>query len=236
MSIVLGVDTSSRELGLGLVRDGVVVTGWSHYGGQSHSEHISLALRSLCEANNLTPDTITHIAVAVGPGSFTGLRIGISFCKGFCFGRVVPVLPVSSLMAVAVALPCSDRPVVVAFEARRGDVFWARFMVEPGRIVRVTDDCLMPAVDFAGQLAADDCIVTDTMGFARSSVFYFLAGRPAVFAVENVPLQRGVACAKIAAMAIKNSASVDLSFTSVTDIAPRYLRDFDIVACRPPPM
>jgi tRNA threonylcarbamoyladenosine biosynthesis protein TsaB len=219
MSCILGIDTSSVELGIGLVKDAQPVMAISRYLRNSHAEHITQCIDFMLKTAALSATDIQHAAIAAGPGSFTGLRIGIAFLKGFFFGREARVLPVSSLESMAGSWHASDRNVVAAFDARNNEVFWARFWLKDGTVNRKTDDVLCPLGNFKSALAGDDIVVTDSLGYAKSDTFDFLANRPDTYSVEKNPVERGMSCAMIAATRTNDSGL----WKNAADISPKYM-------------
>jgi tRNA threonylcarbamoyladenosine biosynthesis protein TsaB len=223
MNVILGIDTSSTELGIGLFRDNQAIASYSRFIRNSHAEHITRAVAMLLDDCALGPADITHIAASEGPGSFTGLRIGMAFIKGFCAQGGVRVLPVSSLFILAHgAGAAAQERIVAAIDARRDEVFCARFRRENKKIIRETDDALIEAAWFRALLRDGDCIVTDTMGFERSTVFGFLADAPGHVPVERHPFCRGLSCAATGAAQIVHSEL----WRAPMDLLPRYLRVF----------
>ena len=226
MSLILGIDTSSTDLGIGL-SDGVKrCAAFSRFMGNSHAETIAQAVASTLASCGRSPGEVTHLAISCGPGSFTGLRIGIAFAKGFCLTTPVKVLPLSSLFILAHGGIKSAGTVVAAVDARRDEVFWARFNATPEGIVRLTGDCRSGAAEFREALSPDDTIVTDTMGYAKSSVFAFLGNRPRVFPAERYPLQRGLHCAESGAAALASGKADGVSWQEPSAVLPCYHRDF----------
>jgi tRNA threonylcarbamoyladenosine biosynthesis protein TsaB len=223
MNVILGIDTSSTELGIGLFRDNQAIASYSRFIRNSHAEHITQAVTMLLNGCALDPADITHIAASEGPGSFTGLRIGMAFIKGFCALSGVGVLPVSSLFILAHGAGAGAQgSIVAAIDARRDEVFCARFRREDKRIIRETDDALVEAAGFRALLQEGDCIVTDTMGFDRSTVFGFLADTAGHVPVERHPFCRGLSCAAAGAAQIDTNEL----WKEPIDILPRYLRAF----------
>jgi len=217
---ILGIDTSSVELGIGLVHGTQPVLSVSRYLRNSHAEQITQTIDYILSTNSISADDIKAAAIAVGPGSFTGLRIGISFLKGFLFGRDIRVLPVSTLESMAGAWHTNDnRPIVAASDARNGEVFWARFTNSNNIFQRLTSDTLSPVEDFKTVIMPEDILITDTLGYAKSTAFGFCEDRPDVFGVEKHPIQRGLSCALIAA---KRMVNPDL-FVPASDIMPLYM-------------
>jgi tRNA threonylcarbamoyladenosine biosynthesis protein TsaB len=221
MSWTLGIDCSSVEMGLGLAEGLSAVASVSRYLPNAHAEHLDRTVGFLLDANGVKPTEVTTVGVAIGPGSFTGLRIALAFVKGFCFERPVKVLPLSSLESVALAWGPAGHPLVVAFDARRDEVFWARFSWIGVALRRDTPDALSSGADLAAALNADDTVVTDTLGFARSTVFAPHALRPAVYSLERHPRQRGLACALAAAAEPGDSPR----WTTPVEVQPCYVRE-----------
>lgn len=222
MTWVLGIDTSSTDLGIGLYRDGLPAASYSRFLANSHAEHIERAVTTVLGENAIAPAGVSHIAIACGPGSFTGLRIGFSFIKGFCLRGAAKVALTPSLFILAHAARRYCGTVVAAIDARRDEVFWARFRFSAGVAGRETPDARCHAADFERSLLPDDTVVTDLMGYTRSTSFDFLRGRPGVFAVERFPVQRGLICAGYGASKLSDEAS----WLDASDAVPEYLRPF----------
>ena len=124
---VIGIDTASRVGGVALVEEGRLLG--AHVLGieASHSEQVLPALEALMEEGSVPPERVRGIAVTVGPGSFTGLRIGIAVAKALAYAWGVPVRGVSTLAATAWALRGVDGVVCAALDARRESVYCAFF-------------------------------------------------------------------------------------------------------------
>lgn len=222
MSWIVGLDTSSAELSIGLVHEDKPFVSYVRYIRHSHAEHITGAMRFLFDSAGIDASHIHHAGVAVGPGSFTGLRIGISFLKGLFFNRDTLLLPVSSLysMACSFAQFHAAASIVCAIDARQGKVFHARFTKDNNEVRRDSDDRLAGAAGFCASCRAGDAVVTDTLGYRKSSVFSVLPDGTATFPVETTPLQRGMACAMIASRMDKNNTV----WKKAVDIVPEYMQ------------
>lgn len=222
MNWILGIDTSSTDLCIGLYGNEQPVASYTRMLKNSHAEHIARAVSVLLDSNSVRADEITHIAIAAGPGSFTGLRIGYAFVKGFCLGSATRVLSVSSLFVLAHGACSSTAGIVAAVDARRDEIFWARFRCTATAVVRETPDILSPVSDFRNAIKTGDAVVTDTMGYVRSTVFEFLGGRPNVFPVGRYPVQRGFICASAGASSLSDPSP----WVNAGDAQPAYLRTF----------
>jgi tRNA threonylcarbamoyladenosine biosynthesis protein TsaB len=219
MSWTLGLDTSSIELSIGLAYEGRPVASSCRYLRNSHAEYIAESVEFLLQSNGITPETVERIGLAVGPGSFTGLRIGIAFIKGFCFGRPTRVLPISSLESLALAWPFTKGPIMTFLDARRNQVFWARFERSDAGLKRENEDTLAPVDSLMNIPSNNAIIITDAMGYKQGTMFLPFAGKPGVFAADQIALQRGLACACKASALPKDAAE----WTTADRILPRYM-------------
>ena len=119
MTISLAIDTSTSRTVVGIVRDGEVLFEKFHEGATDHGR----ALSELVGGELATQQNIDQVVVGMGPGPFTGLRVGITFARTFALARQIPVIGVCSLDAIA--LDQSDY--IVATDARRKEIYWARY-------------------------------------------------------------------------------------------------------------
>ncbi len=120
--MLLAVDTSTRQVGLALYagEDGVRAE-WVWHSPNRHTEHLAPMVALLLERSGITWDEITALAVALGPGSFTGLRIGLALVKAIALARHLPVLGVPTLDVVAAAVPPDPaHPLAAVLQAGRG--------------------------------------------------------------------------------------------------------------------
>lgn len=221
MNWILGIDTSSIDLGIGLYKDETAVASYSRFIRNSHAEHITNAVQMILTANDVDPSEINHIAVTSGPGSFTGLRIGIAFAKGFCFAKPdARIYPVSSLEIMAHAAQRSQKRIISAIDARNDEVFWASFHSNRDQMERLSEDSVCSAEKFRETIKPDDLIITDKMGYLKSNVFDFLKEHHGFYPVEQYPLQRGLFCAFCGMQAREKTALWKMH----TEIQPQYLR------------
>lgn len=133
MTITLAIDTSTSRTCVGIVENGELL--WSGYrdGATAHGP----ALPSLVQ-EAIAGRAIDEVVVGMGPGPFTGLRIGIAFAHSFALARSIPVRGICSLDAIAAQIESKDFTITV--DARRKEVYWARYVEG----VRVGE----PAVNF----------------------------------------------------------------------------------------
>lgn len=128
MGILLAIDTVAPRLQLALLRaDGSVDVSIDEI-AQGHAELIFPRIEALLARNGVAYADLTRIAVTTGPGSFTGLRIGLSASRGLGLAREIPVIGVASLFAISLSHPT---PVAVLLDARRGEAYFQLFPDDP---------------------------------------------------------------------------------------------------------
>jgi tRNA threonylcarbamoyladenosine biosynthesis protein TsaB len=124
--LVVGIETSSRRGSVALVRDGRVLGRAEHERLNAHAEELQPLLERLLAEAGVSKHELTRVAVGMGPGSFTGLRVGIAFAQGIALGLGLEWIGVGSLKAMARTAPAkSSLPRVTLLDARRNEIFAA---------------------------------------------------------------------------------------------------------------
>ena len=100
MSLILCIETGTDVCSVGIARDGELVSLRESDEGRDHAKRVGVFVDELLRETGVTPDELDAVAVGMGPGSYTGLRIGVSFAKGLCYGLQIPLLAVGSLDAL----------------------------------------------------------------------------------------------------------------------------------------
>jgi tRNA threonylcarbamoyladenosine biosynthesis protein TsaB len=118
--MLLAIDTSTAQIGLALY-DGTNVPGeFVWHSGLHHTQELAPALAELLRRVDVKMKAVTALGVALGPGSFTSLRVGLAFVKGLVLARHMPVVGIPTLDVVAAAVPLSDRRLAAVVRAGRG--------------------------------------------------------------------------------------------------------------------
>ena len=133
MSKVLAIDTSTSRTSVAIIQDGKVVFSGFRDGATAHGPSLPALVQEA-----LAVSDVDEVVVGMGPGPFTGLRVGIAFAQSFALAREIPVRGVCSLDAIAAQIQEND--FIITVDARRKEVYWARYT----NGVRVAD----PAVNF----------------------------------------------------------------------------------------
>lgn len=229
---ILAIDTTAVTAAAALVEDGQILGTYQQNGTLTHSETMLNMVENLLANAKVTPDMLDMLAVSAGPGSFTGVRIGVSIIKGLAFGRDIPCVPVSTLDALSENLrPMAealghDFYVCPVMDARRSQVYTALFLYETDGDsntvkTRVWEDDMLSAAELSERLSSlalpvlfvgEGCRVTE-----REIHLPHCKEAPALLRYQN-----GVSVAA-AALAVYEAAQDKSAFTDLA-LKPTYLR------------
>ena len=176
--MILAVDASSVTAAAALChKDGTVVRSDFLHNGLTHSETLLPMIRRVLGDTPVAD--LDAIAVTAGPGSFTGVRIGVATVKGLAFDKDIPCIAVSALEAVAYQFLDEDAVVCVVMDARRGQFYNALFRIQAGEAERLCPDRAVDGAALAEELAAYDRVIIAGDG-ARLFAPQYPAGEVAV--------------------------------------------------------
>ena len=130
--MLLAIDTSTRYLGVALYDDSHVIGEITQLCSNHHTVELGPAVIKLLSRTELGVEGLKALAVALGPGSFTGLRIGLAFCKGLALSLNVPIVGVPTLDVLAYGQPVTDVNLVAVLEAGRGRIAAAWYRAVAG--------------------------------------------------------------------------------------------------------
>ena len=150
--LILAFETTAKACSAAL-HDGKALLAESvQNSGLTHSQTLMVMAEDLLKVCGKSAADVTHLAVAAGPGSFTGVRIGVSAAKGFAWGAEKPVYGVSTLESMARWLGVWSGYVCCCMDARRNQVYNAIFLVENGELTRVSEDRAIALSDLKTEL------------------------------------------------------------------------------------
>jgi len=157
--VILALDTSDGQASVALCRDGLAMAEWSWDTAGNHSRHLHLAVQQMLALLSVSVRDVAAVVVAKGPGSFSGLRVGVSFAKGLAMALDVPVAGISTLDAIAFQASAGSDSVWATMPAGRTQVYAARFegqgvMWRRGSEYTILSEEEMVAVSAAGGLLA----------------------------------------------------------------------------------
>jgi tRNA threonylcarbamoyl adenosine modification protein YeaZ len=170
MSLILGIDTAT-DVRVGLARDGQVVASAAVENRRAHAEQLLPLVQRVAAEAGITLADLTGVVVGVGPGPFTGLRVGVAAAEVLAEALAVPVRGVCSLDAIAmvwVDAGAAPAEFVVVADARRKEVYWARYRGDGLRSDGpfVTSPDAVPVLPLAGPgatLTGRDCVGPDAL-------------------------------------------------------------------------
>ena len=150
--IILGVDTSAVAAGAAIVRDGKLISETYINTGLTHSQTMLTLIDSALGMADMSIDDIDAFAVSSGPGSFTGIRIGVSAIKGLCFAKNKPCFAVSTLEALANCADIDGFVICPVMDARCMQVYTALFEKTNGEIKRLAEDAPKTLAELSEEL------------------------------------------------------------------------------------
>lgn len=219
---ILAIDTSNLVLSIALLDDLRVLGEWTTNLNKNHSIRMMDSISMLLDELDVEPGQLDAIAVAQGPGSYTGVRIGVSTAKTLAWSLSIPVVGVSSLQAVAMNALGYDGPIIPLFDARRGQVYTGLFRSKgmttveaelPERIILLRDWLPMVIDQAEGKLIL---FVGDDVRLHRETI-QEIVGEQARFAPVSFNHPRA---AHIAIVGAERMAQAE----NVHELVPEYLQ------------
>ena len=215
--LILAFETSAKAASVAL-HDGSKLLAESYQNtGLTHSQTLMVMAEDMLKQCGYTAKDVTAVAVAAGPGSFTGVRIGVAAAKGMAWGLQVPCYGVSTLEAMAKNLGIYDGVVCAVMDARRNQVYNGLFRAEKGAIVRMTEDRAIALAELGAELAQMDgpvYLVGDGSLVAKAALEDRVIAPP-----EHRMHQRAAGVAMVAAEQIAAGVVADAEA-----LEPNYLR------------
>jgi tRNA threonylcarbamoyladenosine biosynthesis protein TsaB len=226
--LLLGLDTSTRRVGIVLANEQgmlgrVEIGGTGEPGPPRHAETLAPAIKWCCEQCGVELASLSAVAVGIGPGMFTGLRVGVTTAKVLAQTLRIPVIPVPSLDLLAYPLRYTRRRVVATIDARRHELYWAIYRQVPGGVQRVSEY----------ELGSPDDLVADIEALGEDAL---VCGDGSLrFAEAFAPLGRRVELAGSAHASPSLTALAELAraryeredFCAPSEVLPLYLRQSD---------
>lgn len=152
--LVLGIETATEQVGCAIGGHEGVLASAHCAKGRRHAENLTPQIEFICAQAGIELSDIGIVAVDVGPGLFTGLRVGVSAAKAIAFALSTPMIGVSSLDLLAFAVRYSPRLLVAAIDARRGELYYGFYRQVPGGVQRLSEHHLGTPDDLASELLA----------------------------------------------------------------------------------
>ena len=215
---LLALESSAKAASCAVLEDGEAITSAWQATGLTHSRTLLPMVEDMLRNSGLAVREMDALAVAAGPGSFTGLRIGIATVKGLAWAADKPCVPVSTLEAMAWPLAHMEGIVVCAMDARRQQIYNAVFRAGGGSLVRLREDRAVSLEDAARDLAElEGPLVVVGDGVGRCLDFLTGRGIACASAPGHLRLQSAVGVGMAAWRSMDRAVSAQ-------ELAPVYLR------------
>ena len=218
--LILAFETSAKAASVAL-HDGAKLLAEAYQNtGLTHSQTLMVMAQDLLKQCGFTPKDVTAVAVAAGPGSFTGVRIGVAAAKGFAWGAELPCYGISTLEAMAKNAGIFDGYVCACMDARRSQVYNAVFCANHGALERVVPDRAISLEDL-GKEVMEVASSVYLVGDGAELTYRTLASRSPnlVLPPEHLQHQRAAGVALVAAEQIRAGVAADAGA-----LQPNYLR------------
>lgn len=231
MSLILCIETGTDICSVGIARDGELISLRESDEGRDHARKVGVFVDELLRETDIAPDDLDAVAVGKGPGSYTGLRIGVSFAKGLCYGLQKPLIAIGSLDALAevaredyeagiLDVEAWDRALLCPMvDARRMEVYAQVFDTEGHALNEVSAE-IVDADSFAAFRHGDRELVIFGSGARKCADVL-----PDATLVEVTPSARGLA--RLAQQALDEGQTVDIAY-----FEPLYLKDFVVTTTK----
>ena len=218
---ILALDTAAKSCSVAVVEKETVLAEVLNGSGQTHSRHLMEMIQAVLALSGTELSMLDGMAVTRGPGSFTGLRIGISAVKGIAAVTGKPVVGVSNLEALAVQSALSPFLTCPMLDARKGEVYFSRFRFESGMLKREIDEQVADPIR-----AVDDvhhaCLFVGDGALQYKEVIQDKLGALAHFASAD---QNVVRAATVASLSMNRFERNDTD--DIVEFIPEYIRKSD---------
>ena len=217
---ILALETSAKAVSAAVVENGKVLCSGYQDTGLTHSRTLMPIVETILKNTDLNINDCDVIAVAAGPGSFTGIRIGVAAAKGLAFGADKPAVGVSTLAAMARNVAHMDGLVICAMDARRQQIYNAVFEAKDGQLTRLSEDRAISLADLSEEVK--DCTLPKTIvGDGAHLCYNYLSeqGISCRLAPPHLVMQNAMSVALEAEQLALNGETV-----SAQELQPVYLR------------
>lgn len=218
---ILAVDTATGSCSVAVAVDGELLAEITLVRNETHSRHLTGLIRQVVQVAGVTLSEIDGLAVTRGPGSFTGLRIGISTIKGLAAASGRPLVGISSLETLAQQGSAGEHPVCSMIDARRGEVYVARYRKKNCLLSLEENEQALPP-DMALRSIEGTCVFVGNGSVVYRRIIMDLMGERAHFASATQHIIRAATVAQLAWRRFDAGDTDDL-----TRFVPTYLRKSD---------
>lgn len=225
--IVLGIETATNVCGVGLSKDNTFIGEYRLLRGSVHAEQVPPAIEILLRDSGFTVNDLDGIAISIGPGSFTGLRIGLGVAKGLTFASNKPLIPVKTMDAMVWQLPGYCPYACVLIPARKGEFYQGIFRFHGGEWKHEGDIQTVLEKNFSDSLPSGDIIlIGEPAGLDKKIRDKWQINESAIHVLPPFfAMPSGYAVARLGEDLLKSGYTANSD-----DLVPFYLKRFQGVA------
>jgi tRNA threonylcarbamoyladenosine biosynthesis protein TsaB len=221
----LAIDTSTFTLSVGLADGDVIQAEHVTNVKKNHSIRVMPAIQALMNEVDVKPEELEKIIVANGPGSYTGVRIGVTVAKTLAWTLNIPIAAVSGLASLAASAPVIDGLVCPIFDARRGQVFTGLYRLSNGTVETVIEDRNVLVTDWCEELLKQNetILFVGQESILHEKTIAEKMGGAAVFAGKSVPYTRPSALLALGSGLKKNPSEVVPNYTRLAEAEAKWI-------------
>lgn len=218
---ILAVDTATKSCSVAVTDGEILCAELTTVKEQTHSKHLLEMIHAVTQMAGLSVADLSGFAVTIGPGSFTGLRIGISSIKGFAVALAKPVVGISSLEALAQQTVPGSFLVVPCLDARKGEIYCAHYRFVKGVLTKEKEEMVLPPDQVVKDIF-EPCIFVGSGAQVYQDMISQELGVNAFIAPQNCHIIRASTVAYLGMKRLENNDVDDIN-----TLVPHYIRKSD---------
>ena len=219
MPLILNIETSTQVCSVALAEDGKILALKEQGGAYTHAENLTLFIESVFAESSRIPEQLSAVAISIGPGSYTGLRIGVSTAKGLCYALQKPLIAIQTLEALAhVSIDktlAEEALLCPMLDARRMEVYCALYTLK-GELVEPVQAKIIDANSFSEYLQKSKIIF---LGDGTDKCKSIITHPHAIFRGDLLPSAKFM-------VSLAEEAFTNKQFADVAYAEPFYLKEF----------
>ena len=219
MALVLNIETSSHNCSVSISSsDKIISTEEKIFEEYSHSKFLHVHIERLFKKINLKPSELSAVSVSHGPGSYTGLRIGISAAKGFCFALNIPMISLDTMRILAESVPDKNCYIISAMDARRDEIYFSVFKVSKKETIRIkqTDIMILNSTSFSDFLNNSK---TYFVGNCNEKIKKYISSDNAIYSPLILPSSKNMSV-------LSYKKYINRNFVDISNFSANYIKDF----------
>ena len=220
MCIILNIETSSKNCSVSISENGKIIgLKEQSFDEYSHSKSLHVFIDEIFKKTKLSPQKLSAVAISEGPGSYTGLRIGVSAAKGICVALNLPLIAIDTMQILARKIECAEGYIISAMDARRDEIYYSVFKSNNCKIpikLGKTDCMIIKSNSFSNYFESS---IVNFVGNCNEKINKFLNHDNIIFSDFMLPSANEMGI-------ISFSRFKKSEFEDVSDFQPKYLKEF----------